>query len=96
MQSVTGSAPSALNTMSRALSLPGGADTSEFQPDSAPALVALALLHNGAHERAAAVVTSAIAADDASSHTGRDFTFSAPGSRWSAGRTRFSKTYRRR
>ncbi|MBP1051912.1 helix-turn-helix transcriptional regulator [Rhodococcus qingshengii] len=69
MQSVTGSAPSALNTMSRALSLPGGADTSEFQPDSAPALVALALLHNGAHERAAAVVTAAIAADDASSHT---------------------------
>ena len=69
MQSVTGSAPSALNTMSRALSLPGGADTSQFQPDSAPALVALALLHNGAHERAAAVVTAAIAADDASSHT---------------------------
>ncbi|QIP38726.1 helix-turn-helix transcriptional regulator [Rhodococcus erythropolis] len=52
MQSVTGSAPSALNTMSRALSLPGGSGTSEFQPDSAPALVALALLHNGAHERA--------------------------------------------
>lgn len=69
MQSVTGVAPTALNTMSRALSLPGGADTSAFQPDSAPALVALALLHNGAHERAATVVSAAIAAVDASSHT---------------------------
>ncbi|GAA3169817.1 hypothetical protein GCM10020255_057750 [Rhodococcus baikonurensis] len=68
MQSVTGVAPTALNTMSRALA-PGGADTSAFQPDSAPALVALALLHNGAHERAATVVSAAIAAVDASSHT---------------------------
>ncbi|MCJ0902149.1 helix-turn-helix transcriptional regulator [Rhodococcus sp. ARC_M6] len=69
MQSITGVAPIALNTMSRALALPGGTDSSVFQPDSAPALVTLALLHNGALESAAAVINAAIAIDDANSHT---------------------------
>ncbi|MDI9915092.1 LuxR family transcriptional regulator [Rhodococcus sp. IEGM 1379] len=69
IQSITGVAPIALNTMSRALALPGGTDSSVFQPDSAPALVALALLHNGAPERAASAISAAIAIDDANSHT---------------------------
>lgn len=69
MQSITGVAPIALNRMSRALALPGGTDSTAFQPDSAPALVTLALLHNGAHERAASVINAAISVDVPDSHT---------------------------
>ncbi|MGC0365713.1 DNA-binding CsgD family transcriptional regulator [Rhodococcus sp. 27YEA15] len=69
VQSVTEAAPIAMNTMARALSMPGSTDTSGFQPDTIPALTALALIHNGGNTRAAAVTGIAITGDTPDSHT---------------------------
>lgn len=68
MQSVTGPPPVALNTMSRALTLPRSPEASRFQADSPAAIVATALMHTGAHARARDVLAKATPAHDTSSH----------------------------
>ena len=68
MQSLTGPPPLALNTMSRALTLPRSPGASRFQADSPAAIVATALMHTGAHDRARDVLAKATPAHDTSSH----------------------------
>jgi DNA-binding CsgD family transcriptional regulator len=68
MQSMTGPPPIALNTMSRALTLPRSPGTSRFQADSPAGIVATALMHTGAHDRAHDVLAKATATQDRSSH----------------------------
>lgn len=68
-ESITESIPAALTTLSRALTAPGRTTTADFQPDSAPALAALAFLHSGSLARAAAALDSAITSDAPGTHT---------------------------